>query len=232
MTMSPAARTEAPTAWAELPPPRNERVRKVLEQVRGPRILHVGCVNHELPTTPEAARDHLHLQLCRQFASDRVVGVDLNADAVATLRAQGMEVIAGDAHEMAFDGEFDTVLAGELIEHLENPGRFLAACRRALKPGGRLVLSTPNPFAPMMFLMYAKNFDRAFNTQHTQWFCAQTIQELLRRTGFPSAQIEFVDDHKPDLIPSPFYRSFVYAWRAVRWSLPERFRTTMVIVCT
>jgi len=38
----------------------------------------------------------------------------------------------------------DVVVAGEIIEHLINPFRFLLEVRRILKPGGTLVLSTPN----------------------------------------------------------------------------------------
>ncbi len=39
---------------------------------------------------------------------------------------------------------FDVVLAGEVIEHVAHPDHFLVALAAKLKPGGRLVLTTPN----------------------------------------------------------------------------------------
>jgi SAM-dependent methyltransferase len=42
------------------------------------------------------------------------------------------------------DGQFDVVVAGEIIEHVPHPDALLREIRRVLKPGGWLVLSTPN----------------------------------------------------------------------------------------
>jgi SAM-dependent methyltransferase len=42
------------------------------------------------------------------------------------------------------DGSFDTVVSIEGIEHFENQSAFLRECARVMRPGGRLVLTTPN----------------------------------------------------------------------------------------
>ena len=50
---------------------------------------------------------------------------------------------------------FDAVVALELVEHLENPHHFLRQCRMLLRPGGVLIVSTPNlanPVSQAMFL--------------------------------------------------------------------------------
>lgn len=41
------------------------------------------------------------------------------------------------------DGSFDTVLLSEVLEHLERPADALAECHRLLRPGGKLILTTP-----------------------------------------------------------------------------------------
>jgi SAM-dependent methyltransferase len=41
---------------------------------------------------------------------------------------------------------FDTIIAGEVIEHLEDPSSFLPGCRVILKDTGKLLLTTPNPY--------------------------------------------------------------------------------------
>jgi 2-polyprenyl-3-methyl-5-hydroxy-6-metoxy-1,4-benzoquinol methylase len=209
----------------------NERLRAILEEVRGPEILHVGCVNHRLPQDASEARHSLHYQLCHRFEGNHVVGMDIEAEAIQELAQRGFDVVCGDAHNLPYRGEFDTIVAGELLEHLQNPGIFLQECARALKPGGRLVLSTPNVFTPMLQLMYLKNADKAFNADHAVWFCPQTLRELLRRCGFNIARINFVDDMQPEIIGSYYYKAFIYSWKVMRGCLPRRLRNTMVAVC-
>jgi SAM-dependent methyltransferase len=215
----------------ELPETNNERLLAILAEVHGPEILHIGCVNHRLPVSPAEARHYLHYQLCRRFADCHVVGLDIEAQAIEQLDRMGFDVVQGDAHDLPYRQEFDTIVAGELLEHLHNPGLFLTGCARALKPGGRLVLSTPNVFTPLLSLMYLKAGERAFNPEHAMWLCPQTIRVLVERCGFSVAQMSFVDDLKPEATDSFWYKAFAVVWKGVRPLLPRRLRNTMVVVC-
>jgi SAM-dependent methyltransferase len=49
---------------------------------------------------------------------------------------------------------YDAVTATEIIEHLENPRQFLRQCFACLKPGGKLLLSTPNLESALSKAMY------------------------------------------------------------------------------
>ncbi|MGH9691180.1 MAG: class I SAM-dependent methyltransferase [Candidatus Acidiferrales bacterium] len=173
----------------------------------------------------------LHHELSKLFDRDRVLGLDIDAYEIERMKQAGFRVEVGDAQNLQFNSSFDTVLAGELIEHLQNPGRFLEGSARALKPGGRLVLSTPNVFSVMLNLMYWKNYDRAFNPEHALWLCPQTLRELLRRSGFRMEKLCFVDDLEPALVSSRFYRAFAHGWVGLRPLLSKRFRNTMIAVC-
>lgn len=51
---------------------------------------------------------------------------------------------------------FDAIVALELIEHLENPREFLRQCRLLLRPGGVLVLSTPNIVCPASLALFLR----------------------------------------------------------------------------
>ncbi|MGE0407215.1 MAG: methyltransferase domain-containing protein [Candidatus Korobacteraceae bacterium] len=215
---------------ASLPVTRNERLRVILGNIQGTEILHVGCVDHQLPRSSAEMADHLHFQLWRQFPERRLLGLDIDASQIEDLRHFGFDAIEGDAEEMDFVERFDTIVAGEIIEHLSSPGRFLKGCRRALKQGGRLILSTPNPYSIMYFLMYAKNFDRAFNMQHSCWFCPQTLRELLSRSGFEIEKLSLLDDLRPGLVNSPVYKAFSYSWKFARPLFPKRFRNTLLVV--
>ena len=99
----------------ELPETDNERLLAILHEVRGPEILHVGCVNHRLPQSPAEACLYLHYQLCRRFADCHVVGLDIEAQAIEQLGKLGFDMVHGDAHDLPYRQAFDTIVAGELL---------------------------------------------------------------------------------------------------------------------
>ncbi len=69
------------------------------------------------------------------------------------MRDRGFEAIVhdlgGGLGPLADRGPFDVIVAGELIEHLDDQGMLFRVAREALAPGGRMILTTPNPYAPM-----------------------------------------------------------------------------------
>jgi SAM-dependent methyltransferase len=58
---------------------------------------------------------------------------------------------------------FDAIVAMEIIEHLENPRHFLRQCITALRPGGTILISTPNLDSPLSKAMFVR-------TGRFQWF--------------------------------------------------------------
>lgn len=75
--------------------------------------------------------------------------------------------IVGDAQALAHrDGSFDTVISCETIEHLPDPRAALREFARVLKPGGRLLLTTPNYMGPMgLYRGYARVRGRPFTEE-------------------------------------------------------------------
>ena len=78
-----------------------------------------------------------------------VRGLDAHAGVIEYAREHygrpNVEYVAGDCLDYDCPAQsLDLVTAFEVIEHLEAPERFLEKCVQWLKPGGRLVLSTPN----------------------------------------------------------------------------------------
>lgn len=113
-----------------------------------------------------------------------VVGVDLDRDGVNALRAEGFSAECADVETMDLGRQFDLIVAGEIIEHLLNPGLCLLNLRRHIKPGGTLAVSTPNPF-------YAKQRHKIWrygrptvHDDHVAWFDPITLDHLMRRTGW------------------------------------------------
>ncbi len=98
----------------------------------------------------------------------RAEGIDFDEAAVAGARARGMTVSAGDIRAQHYPDEtFDAVISSHVIEHLHDPVGFVRECRRVLKPGGQLVLATPN----------AQSFGRAMFGP--SWFALDPPRHLL-----------------------------------------------------
>lgn len=77
------------------------------------------------------------------------LGVDYSVDALEYARARyqspGLAFARMNCQGLALpDSTFDVIVSFEMYEHLEKPREYLRECARVLKPGGRLILSTPN----------------------------------------------------------------------------------------
>lgn len=76
-------------------------------------------------------------------------GVDFSVDRLGASEVNGVTLAQADLHVglPQPDASFDLVYSGEVLEHLWDPDHFLHEARRVLRPGGHLVLSTPNLLA-------------------------------------------------------------------------------------
>jgi SAM-dependent methyltransferase len=106
------------------------------EFVAGLRVLDAAC-----------GEGYGSAMLAERAAS--VVGVDLSEDAVAHARgrytADNLAFQAADGTALPFDDDaFDCVVSFETLEHLHDQKGLLAEFRRVLKPGGFLLISTPD----------------------------------------------------------------------------------------
>ena len=80
-------------------------------------------------------------------ARNTVIGVDWSANALSQARARGLLVVQGGVDTAGLplpDGCADVVIMSELIEHLVDTDAAIDEARRVLRPGGVLLLSTPN----------------------------------------------------------------------------------------
>lgn len=114
------------------------RDRKAPRPFEGLRILDIGC-GGGLIAEPMA---RLGATVTGADAADRNI-------AVAKLHAQqsGLSIDYQNvtAESLAADGaQYDVVLALEIVEHVADPQEFVTTCKRLLRPGGMLIMSTLN----------------------------------------------------------------------------------------
>jgi len=100
--------------------------------IPGAQLLEVGCGSGQLLSRMQAR-------------GWQVEGVDFDPEAIAAARSKGLQVGLGDLSAQNYPGgQFDTIYLGHVIEHVHEPLELLQECYRILKPGGMLVVITPN----------------------------------------------------------------------------------------
>jgi len=166
-----------------------EREQFILDFCRGKKVLHLGCA--DWPYTDARIKDGtwLHSKLTR--VADTCLGVDLDSDTVLNLQEKnGIEnIIEGNAErldELDLDG-FDVIVAGEIIEHLNNPGLFLESAKSVLVPGGKLLITTTNAFCFRRFIRIPFG-QESIHPDHTYYFSHATLETLVKRFGYSSAE--------------------------------------------
>lgn len=117
------------------------------ELAAGRRVVHVGFADAGFRGMQERNQAWLHAHLAR--TAKELVGIDLDAEGVAEARRNGYEAYVADCCDPADLRRLelapaDLVVAGEVIEHLDDPGSFLDGLHALVAPGGKLVVTTPN----------------------------------------------------------------------------------------
>ncbi|MBM3329444.1 MAG: glycosyltransferase [Calditrichaeota bacterium] len=158
------------------------RMPAIIELARGKKVLHIGCTDCGLTQERMAKRDHLHLKLLD--VASRVWGVDIDREGLDTMRNLGItDLYEGDAErleELSLDDKPDLIVASELMEHLDNPGRFLESARRF---GCAMVVSVPNAYSSRAFDQLAGGAEMV-HEDHNYYYSYTTLKTLARKHGW------------------------------------------------
>ena len=133
-------------------------------------------------------KDWVHNSLKNRAAE--VYGLDLDFDRAMVEPLDHYQKT--NAENFDFPIKFDVIFAGDLIEHLSNPGLFLDACARNLKEGGRLIIITPNCFNLFHLAEKFSKREPTVNKDHVNYFNEKTIKRLLEKNGWNLAGIDFL----------------------------------------
>lgn len=165
----------------------------------GSPVLDVGCGRGEW------------LLWMQRRGFDQLLGVDLSHEEAEIARSRGLCVVGEDAvsYLSSKQEQFAIIHAKDVIEHLDKNEcvEFCKAACHALKPGGRLILSTFNAMAP------GAATTRYGDYTHESGFTPSSMKQLLRACGFENAQVISYHACPPTLKGS---------LRGLAWSVVER----------
>lgn len=159
---------------------------------RAKTVLHVGCT--DAPITQRRIDEGTLLHACIHSVCAHVVGIDICEEGLRLLHKSGYgDVKKLDAERMGFEdfGErFDIVLAGDVMEHLNNPGLFVECARRLLLPGGALIVGVPSALTFNNVLCWLTKREKV-HKDHCFYFSPKTLSCLCRRYGLLPTKLIF-----------------------------------------
>lgn len=141
------------------------------------RVLDIGCGTGE---TLKELRD----------LGWETEGVDFDAKAAETARrSYGLSVRVGTLEEQEYPSDyFDAVGMSHVIEHVHDPVGLLAECRRILRPGGRLIVATPNVDS-LGHRRFGTSWSSLVAPSHLLLFSRKTLAEAARKANFSCVRL-------------------------------------------
>jgi 2-polyprenyl-3-methyl-5-hydroxy-6-metoxy-1,4-benzoquinol methylase len=150
------------------------------ESLRGKSILDVGCgVGSLLDMLKNVSHSQIGVEPCNPY--------------LESLSGRGYKVYP--SLSKALEGSKDTVdyaFSIQVIEHVRNPTEFLKDIKKMIKPGGRLLISTPNRCDILMNLLGEKFYPFFYRTQHRWYFNENSLTICAKFAGFKVNNINFV----------------------------------------
>jgi SAM-dependent methyltransferase len=156
----------------------------------------------------------------------RFAGIDWSTDALRGAQARSLTVVRGGVAAPGLpvaDGVADVVIMSELIEHLVDPDGAVAEVRRVLRPGGSLLLSTPNLAAWYNRGLLAVGIQPVFSevslngvfgrpgrvvAGHLRLFTRRALTEFLTASGFRCVTVTGARYHDVPRPLGPLDRAF------------------------
>ena len=153
------------------------RIDFMLKHMQG-KVLDIGCAG-------EDGKGLMHSKLMASGCD--IYGLDLKPLNVPLF-------VIGDCQALPFRDEcFDTVIMGQVIEHIEAPCLALREARRVLYPDGILIITTPNAYSWDKILGHViKNHEQEQNIGHKWLFTPAMLERMVRLAGFGVEELRVI----------------------------------------
>ena len=139
--------------------------------ITGGKLLDVGCATG------------FFMELCQKRGWD-ATGVEISDFAVEIGQEKGLRIFTETLQNRQFsDGEFDVVTMCDVLEHVADTKSFLSEYARVLRPGGLLVINTPNA-SSFPARVFGKHWHLIVPPEHLCYFSSHNLTDFLQKNGF------------------------------------------------
>lgn len=163
------------------------------ENLAGKHVLDVGCASGYLS------------RHCLRSKAAHVTSVDINTDAwrqISSFPGEDwdwrLRIVSSDFYELRYDNEFDLVICGSLLMHALYPMELLNLIRRALKPGGLMILATSGIESPEPYIRVEPHLGREHvpkveveirsSNQSLWWVSPRAMFNMLTSLGYQDSK--------------------------------------------
>ncbi|MCK9582980.1 MAG: class I SAM-dependent methyltransferase [Endomicrobiales bacterium] len=193
------------------------KILKFLDDKRFDSFLDIGCGDGCLTEV-----------IAKKICAKNVCGIDISKEAVMTAKARGINAVTADIDkdDFPFKGNsFDFIFCGDVIEHVFDADRLVEFVHWALKPGGRVLIVTPNLAAwhARIFLLFGYNpftcsvsfknhgagkpflLSSGNSTEHIRFFTLKALCDLFKINNFIVNKKFAFYSPTPKSLPLPIY---------------------------
>jgi 2-polyprenyl-3-methyl-5-hydroxy-6-metoxy-1,4-benzoquinol methylase len=163
----------------------------VVAYAAGKSILHLGCVDAAF--SQKKFDEGLFLHARMNNVAKTCWGVDVDGAGLDWMRSQGWQHLYHlDIENLEAEAEllaqpFALLVLTEVLEHLNNPGRFLDALKPLFRSHTELLLTTPNSTS-LGNLLANLHHREAVHPDHVCWYSYHTLESLFNKHGFKIKQ--------------------------------------------
>jgi hypothetical protein len=170
----------------------------IIDLIRDQNIIHIGCSDH-IPVINQKISNNTWLHKLITDNAKNCIGIDIDKESIDFIRKETeyRNVFHGDIltdnFEMINESNWDYVVFGEIIEHLDNPVNFLKVFKE--RYGNRInkfIITVPSIYNLHQF-KNMMNYLEIINSDHRFWFTPYTIAKVLVSAGYNPEKINYAN---------------------------------------
>lgn len=162
-----------------------DREKKILKLCKSKSVLHLGCADYPFSVEQHREGNLLHEKLFK--IAKNVFGIDFSQEGIDFLKSLGYEnLLVGNVEELDklnLIEKYDVIVAGELLEHLSNVGKFYENISCVMDNDSILIVTVPNAHSIKSFIRVLFG-NELIHSDHVYYFSPATIEHICKRYDY------------------------------------------------